>query len=386
MHIGIDARIYGTRHRGIGRYVEQLIIALLKRDDNNRYTIFTLPETMEKIPNAGGKCTVLSVDCAWYGIAEQIKLPGIIKKSKVQYMYFPHFNVPYACPVPYVVTIHDLIAYHFPDERATTLAPWKYNLKVKAMRVLMRRALRRSLHNTAVSHYTKRDIMKHFSVPEQRISVVYPGVETFLLGTERYANTPQFQTHLTDTYGVRPPYILYVGSAYPHKNLETLIDAYTLVRAEYGRNWQLVLAGRHDAFYERIRSYVAHTIPDPDIQKDIVFTNEVRDNDLDGLYRGAKLFVFPSRYEGFGLPLLEAAARGIPVVAAKNTSIPEVMSDAAYYVDAENAAFIAHGLDIVGGSAALQQELSEKGIVRSKQFSWNQTAQEISRIFETYMQ
>ena len=385
MNIGIDARMYGIQHRGIGRYTECLISNLSKLDSNNRYTLFMLPEAAKNVELDKGKFTIIPIDVRWYTLKEHLIMPQIIKKSRVDIMHWAHLNVSYWCPVPYVVTIHDLIVFHFPDTRASNLPKWQYKLKIRAHDYVLKNAVKKAKKIIAVSDFTKRDIVRHLGVAQEKIKVTQLGVDKMILGTNILRNTPQFEKYLFDKFKIRKQYLLYVGSAYPHKNLESLISAYVVLRADYKRNWQLVLVGRIDSFYERLQKYAKEHVKEKEILDDIIFTGEVVDKELDGLYRGAKLFVFPSYYEGFGLPPLEAASRGIPVVCAKSSSLPEVLSDAAHYFDPKDIKQIASALDLVGGSLKLQDELSGRGIARAKQFSWQKTAQETLDVYNSVL-
>ncbi|MEK7188900.1 MAG: glycosyltransferase family 1 protein [Patescibacteria group bacterium] len=385
MRIGIDCRLYGTRHRGIGRYAEELVLALAKRSDGHRYTLFVAGEVADALSLDPSRFTVVRADVPHYGIAEHLAMPGLIRRARVDLMHFTHFNVPYWCPAPYIVTIHDLIAFHFPHERATTLPLWQYRLKVRGFNRVLRNAVKKARAVIAVSEFVKRDMVRHLGVPEEKVAVVHLGVEQMLLGTDVMRNTPQFDRLLSETFGIAKQYLLYVGSAYPHKNLEKLIDAYALLRARHGRNWQLVLAGRTDAFYERVRAYADSRLAESDVRSDVIFTGEVSESMLDGLYRSAKCFVFPSRYEGFGLPALEAAARGVSVVCAKAGSLPEVMADAAEYVDPESSQDIADTISRVAGSHKVADALASLGRERAKRFTWEKTAQHTVDVYNRIM-
>lgn len=377
MHIGIDARIYGTFHRGIGRYTEELIRCLGKIQNDNRYTLFMRSEDARKCDFDKAKFKIVIADVPHYSIKEHIAMPRIIRKSRVDIMHFTHLNVPFWCPVPYVVTIHDLIIYHFPTSRATNLPLWKYKIKLIGYRAVLKNAVKKAKKIIAVSEFTKRDIVRNLGADETKIEVVYLGSDKMLKGTEKMRNTEQFSRFLEEKYGISKQYILYVGSAYPHKNLINLIGAHKLLKEKYQRNWQLVLVGREDEFYKKIKSYAD--------DKDIIFTGDVLQRELDGLYRGAKVFVMPSLYEGFGLPLLEAATRYVPVACSKTASLPEVMSDSALYFDPKNIESMANVIDKIGGSHLIQGELATKGFERAKLFSWEKAAQKTVDVYSSIM-
>jgi len=381
MHIGIDARMYGPYHRGIGRYVQCLIEGLAKIDDGHRYTLFMGSNAAASFVPPSGKFKAVKADVPWYSLREHWVMPRLVKRSKVDIMHWPHINVPYFCPVPYAVTVHDLIVWHFPDTRATTLPNWQYRLKLAAYRQVLQRAVNKSKSIITVSNFTKRDIVRHLKIDPKRIAVTYLGAEKMVLGTERLPNSPAFTDYLNSTFNIKKPYLLYVGSAYPHKNLEKLLEAFKLLRVKFNRNWQLVLAGRKDYFYKKLEEG-AGVAMSPELAAGVIFTGQVSERDLDGLYRGARFLVFPSLYEGFGLPPLEAMARGVPVVAAKTASIPEILSDAACYFNPEDIVNMAEIMDLVGGSRQVQDELTRKGYERVKNFSWEKTVKETSAIYE----
>lgn len=374
--------MYGIHNRGIGRYIERLIENLAKLDDNNRYTLFMAADGAANFKLASGKFKILLADIPWYSLAEQIKMPLLIKKSGVELMHFPHINAPYFCPVPYVLTVHDLVVWHFPSSRATTLPAWQYKLKLRAHHFILKNSLKKAQHIITVSQFTKRDVIRHLKIDEKKIAVIYPGADKMLLGTEKMPNSEAFNQYLSVTFGINKSYLLYVGSSYPHKNLERLIRAFALLRQTYNRHWQLVLVGREDYFYKQLKDFIGRAVPNEAIRQDIVLTGQASDKDLDGLYRGAKLFVFPSLYEGFGLPPLEAASRGLAVVAGKAGAVPEVMADAAYYFDPENIENMAQAIDVAGGSRQIQDSLAQKGFERAEQFSWLKMAKNISAVYE----
>lgn len=385
MHIGLDARMYGIQHRGIGRYVQRLLEHLAKLDDNHRYTLFMGSDTAASFRLPGGKFKVVKADVPWYSLREHLAMPRLVRASRVDIMHWPHINVPYWCPVPYAVTVHDLIVWHWPDSRATTLPAWQYQIKLWAYRRILRRAAAGARVIMAVSNFTKRDLVRQLGLDEPKIRVIYPGTDKMVLGTAQLANPASFVDYLQKSFGIRRPYLLYVGSAYPHKNLENLCRAFAQLRFKYNRYWQLVLVGREDYFYKNLKAWLAANVPDLVIGDDIVFTGQVSDKDLDGLYRSARLFVFPSLYEGFGLPPLEAAARGRPVAASYAASLPEVLADAVYYFDPHSADNMAQAIDTAGGLASLREELSGKGLERAQHFSWEKMAKETVAVYESFV-
>lgn len=366
MRIGIDARFFGPSvGTGIGRYTQQLIEGLERIDQMNEYIVFLRDENFDLYQPASPRFTKQRAPWRWYSRGEQLQFPRAIRRAKVDFMHYLHFNVPLLTPRPYIVTIHDLILSKYPTIRASTLEPVKYWLKQLAYRVVIRNAVRRSEKVIAVTNHTKQDIVSHFGYPEDRIVVTYEGFD-------------KPRAHSNAQADIEAPYLICVGNAYPHKNLERLVDAVALLRSR-GRKELLVLVGRDDFFYQRLRAYVREKKADAFVH----FTGYVDDEVLDGLYRRAALCVFPSHYEGFGLPGLEAMARGIPVAAARASCLPEVYGDAAVFFDPDDvndmAGIIARGLS----DEALRDGLRRRGYERLKRYSWSTMAEQTLAVYTT---
>lgn len=319
MRIGIDARLYGPKQGGLGRYLQQLILHLEKLPANAEFVIFLRRDNWEEYQPAAPNFRKILADVPWYGVAEQIKLPGIIKKEKVDLMHFPHWNVPLFYRQPFVVTIHDLLLLHYPTRRASALGPFRYWFKNKAFRAVLDHAAKKARHILTVSEFSKNDIIATLRIPPEKISVAYPAP----LPLAENKNPP-----LPAKYGIVKPYILYVGVAYPHKNLEGLLKAWKLLEKKYGQNYQLVLVGNHNYFYQKLKVFSLRSSI-----SNVVFAGFVPDHELPALYRGASLYVMPSFYEGFALPALEAMAAGLPVAASNRTCLPEILQSAALYFD-----------------------------------------------------
>lgn len=379
MHIGIDARFCGFRQRGIGRYLEKLIEGLSRLGNDHRYTLFSNKESA--LPRAldRGKFRITEVNLPWYSYKEQLRFPFILQKSRIDLMHWPNFNVPIFCPVPFVVTIHDLVGYHYPNWRATALPGWRYKFKHQCFLFVLKRAIKSARKIITVSQFTQRDLARHFALSARKIQVVYLAAEKMLLETATLPNPPAFENFISQTFGINSPFFLYVGSFYPHKNLSVLLAAWQILRRDWQRDWQLALVGRKDFFFERLH---AAANLDKYTRPSIIFTGEVSDKILDGLYRSARAFVSPSYGEGFGLPALEAASRGLPVLAARAGALPEILGEAAYYFNPGSASALASAMNAVGGSAKIQTRLAQAGFERLKHFDWDKTARETVQVYE----
>lgn len=394
--IGIDARFFGPRQKGLGRYVQKLVEELeqlLSRSPsagpgNNfllpkpgpqpeskayEFIIFLRRENWSEYQPTNPNFKKVLADYKWYSWSEQIFLPWKIWQEKIDLMHFPHFNLPIFCPTKFIVTIHDLVLKKFPTRRASALGPLCYWLKNLAYRLVIWLAIKRAKKIIAVSNYTKEDILRYFKVKPEKIEVIYEaGLEVKMSNTR--CPTPNKCPMLK--FKISKPYLLYVGNAYPHKNLERLILAFQRLIENYQMNYQLVLVGQIDYFYKRLQKNISS------FQK-IIFTDFVSDQELDNLYRNAALYVFPSLGEGFGLPPLEAMARRLPVVCSQATCLPEILGPAAVYFNPLDINEIAEKIKLVLEDKSLQEDLIKKGLEQIKKYNWSKMAKETLETYQT---
>ena len=365
MKIIIDARLYGSSHGGIGRYIEELIKNLEKTDSNNLYVIILAKNNFDEYIPRNRNFKKILADYKIYGFKEQFFLPGLINKHKPDLVHFPHFNAPLFFGGRFVVTIHDLIISHHPTTRASTLDPFTYWLKILLYRLVISHAVKKSWKIVTVSQYTKKDIMDHFKTDPEKISVIYEG-----------ADLPKTieNKKVLEELGITKDFLLYVGSAYPHKNLENLILAFQKMNSDC----QLVLVGKKNRFYQELED----NIPD-NLKSRIILTDYLPDEKLASLYQSAKLYVFPSLIEGFGLPPLEAQSYGLPVVSSNATCLPEILGESAMYFNPNNIEDMAGKMDLVLKDESLRQELREKGYGNLKRFSWKKTALQTLEIYSS---
>ena len=372
MTIGIDTRLYGAKHGGIGRYAQELIINLLKIDQKNQYVFFVynnqdrrdiacnVSATQPRFVHAPYRC---------YSLAEQVLMAQTIKKAKIDLMHFPHFNAPLVYNAPFIATIHDLIIHHFPDDRATTLPRWLYQIKLWGYKKVVKHAILKAKTIIAPSEFTKKDILRFYNINPDKIKVVYEGVDLNL----KLKKNLKFKIK---------NYLLYVGSAYPHKNLEKLIEAFAILRQKYKlTDLKLVFVGKIDYFYNQLKKYIISQYPNIPISN-IIFYGYASDQELAGLYQNASLYVFPSLHEGFGLPPLEAMSFGLPIAASCAASIPEICGQAALYFKPADAADIAEKIYQVYNNKELIAQLRQKGFEQIKKYSWRKMAKEILEVYE----
>lgn len=377
MRIGIDARMIGSGS-GLGRYLQQLVFNLTELDNKNEYILFLRDQNHRSsfasyllLPNY----KIVTVNIPWYSWAEQVKLPSIIKREKVDLMHFPHWNVPLFYPDPFVVTIHDLIMFHYPRPRATTLGPVKFWAKDQAHRLVVRHAVESAEHILVPSEFTKQDVHKTLRVPLVKMTVAYQAPFTGKAkGTVAPAMGQPAESFLAE-YHINRPYLLYVGAAYPHKNLAGLLKAWKIFVQKYGNDYQLVLVGKEDYFYRRFKDHLARGSCPP------LFTGFVPDDKLSWLYQQADLYVAPSLYEGFGLPPLEAMAQGVPVVASNRTCLPEVLGGAALYFDPTNYEQMAAAIYLGLTDENIRLTLKEKARAQLRRYSSERLVKETLAVY-----
>ncbi len=359
MHIVIDARLASPEQGGIGRYISELISQLTHQDRTNKYSLLLRHNNWDSVKNLPANFQKVLADIPWYSWREQVLLPSLLHSLQPDLVHFPHWNLPLTFRGRFVVTIHDLILLHFPSRQASTLGPLRYYLKNLAFRRVLRHAVNNAAHIICPSEFTRQDIHTSFRIPLKKISVTALGVTSLPTATTTPAATVK-------KYGISKPYALYVGVAYPHKNLSGLLAAWQTYQRLHGKNHQLVLVGRRNYFYEQLFKQHAEMF----VNGSVIFTDFVPDIDLPALYQGAKLYVFPSLYEGFGLPPLEAMQYGVPVLSSNRTCLPEVLQGGATYVDPTDPAAFATALHRALTDNQLRSTLIKNGYELYPHYSW----------------
>jgi glycosyltransferase involved in cell wall biosynthesis len=394
MRIGIDARFYGPLGKGLGRYTQKLIENLEKVDLKDQYVIFLRKENFDLYQPKNPHFSKVLADYPWYSVTEQILMPVKIRRSKVSLMHFPHFNVPIFYKGKFVVTIHDLILLQFPTIKATTLSPLMYSIKQAGYKFVIRHAVKRAKKVITVSNYTKKELIKYFGLDPDKIVVTYEACDTSHNSEfPPTADQPQAgriqNSEPLKKFGISKSYLLYIGNAYPHKNLEGLLLAFKKLIKEYKLDLQLVLVGKEDYFFRKLKEKVkklnlpAYGWSAEGGKSPVVFPGFVSDEGLQVLYRNALLYVFPSFCEGFGLPPLEAQAQGLPVVASNSSSLPEILEDTVEYFNPHKIDEMAKVIAKVVNNEGLRNKLKEKGLEHVKKFSWEKCARETLKAYKS---
>ncbi|MEK7160848.1 MAG: glycosyltransferase family 1 protein [Patescibacteria group bacterium] len=375
MLIGIDARFFGPKAKGLGRYTQKLIEELEQTDKQNDYLVFLRRVNFNEYQPQNPRFKKVWADYRWYSLGEQLFFPWQLYRHRIDLMHFTHFNVPIFYRRPLVLTIHDLILQRWPTRKDNFLNRVKYFFKSLGYKIVIRSALARAQKIIAVSRFVKGDIVKSFGVVEERIAVIYEGAPEIANRQALIANR-----EILEKYKIHKPYLLYVGNAYPHKNLARLAEAFKILRSGQHPDLQLVFAGGDDYFYQKLKKENCDS-GGVCFGGGVIFAGFVPEEELRNFYANASLYVFPSLCEGFGLPPLEAMAQGVAVVTSCATCLPEILGQAVHYFDGENPVDMAAKINEVLTDEALRQQLIRQGFEQIKKYSWRQMAEETQKIY-----
>lgn len=353
MRIIIDTQTTLGKKSGFGFYVENLVNNLKKVDSKNEYFFV----------NSGWKGRMSTPKrFRW----DQHKLVGKARKLKADVVHQPCFSVPIFGNFKKVVTIHDLIPIKFPKNLGfasrmffTKFMPFTYRYADKII---------------AISESTKKDLVEILGIDEKKIRVIYEAAsENF-----QVIDDMDKIVEIKKKYKITGPYILNVGTLEPRKNLELLVRVFASVIKDDSLEHRLVLVGKKGWGYEKLFKL----IKDLNIEDRVIWTDYVEDDDLPYIYNGASLFAFPSLYEGFGLPILEAMKCGVPVISSNTSSMPEIVSDAGILIDPKDEKKWVKEIGEVLNNDVVQVKLREKGLEQAKKFSWEKCARETLEVYE----
>jgi len=368
MRICLDLSPAVHQHAGLGRYAQELLLALAVTDGQNEYVVFynnpaaaRVDPTLERFPKI---TTPLSYK-PWRlsaMLAHFTRIPQDPLFPGVDLFHATDHLLPYFRRIKSVFTLHDLI-FLFHPETHKPLNRWFLTL-------MMPRFLRAADAVIAVSECTKRDAIRFYRIPEEKISVIYEGVNPRFRPAD-----PETIAAVRARYNLPEHFILYVGTIEPRKNLTALLEAFHHLLATH--DLRLVIVGKkgwlYEGFFRRLREL--------GLGDRVIFTGYVPDEDLPAIYSAADLFVFPSLYEGFGLPVLEAMACGTPVICSNTSSLPEVAGDAAFLVDPTDVCSLAGAMEQALTDEHLRSELMAKGLERARWFTWEKAAAKTLEVY-----
>jgi glycosyltransferase involved in cell wall biosynthesis len=367
MRIAIDVR--KINDFGIGTYLRNLIRHLPNLDTDNEYHLLCYRRDEELLRSLSTSFELAFVKAQNYSLSEHITIPLRLRKIRANLYHAPHYVLPYNTPCRSVVTIHDVIHLLFPQYLPSRFA-------VHYAKHMIGRALDKAELVMTVSKASKRDLLGFFDVPETKIRVIPNGIDPAMT----LALDPTELDRIKQRFQLHGRTALFVGNIKPHKNVERVIRAFAKLREDpQFSDLTLIVVGDEISKYPSLR----RTVERNHVRANVRFFGFVPERTLVGLYRAADVFVFPSLYEGFGLPPLEAMANGTPVVTSKISSLPEVVGDAALTVDPYNVDEIAEAMKSVLVDEALRNRLTELGRAQAKRFVWQDA---VSQIHATYLE
>jgi glycosyltransferase involved in cell wall biosynthesis len=358
---------------GVGTYIRNVVRTLARLDRDGEYFLIGSPERVAECGTLPPNFHAVALDGRDNTLKGTLDFRAIVRRLDCDVVHIPHlYWIPRGLGCPYILTVHDLLEHMYGSRDASSL---RRSLHF----YLTRRVLRKAARVIAVSQFTKNEIEKLLAVPDARIEVVYNAIdERFLHGHATEAD----RELIARRYQVNHPFILYAGAIRPHKNVVRIIEAFSSLKSELQKEQQfsdlkLIIIGDDLSSHPRLRRTVVRS----GVQNDVRFLGFVPIEVLRIFYDVAKIFVFPSLYEGFGLPPLEAMAHGTPVVASNTSSLPEVVGNAALLVNPENVFEIRRGLQRALLDPVLRERMKQRGYEQAQRFSWTSS---VSRILEIY--
>jgi len=379
MKIGIEARMLGAENtRGLGRYIQELVTAMLEIAPEHEYTLVTRRADHALASHPGIRTVV--ADIPWYTPREQWEMPAVLYSLKADVIHIPHWNVPMGYGGPLVATIHDLILMHQSASANASTRPWPVRaFKRLGYRLTLRHAVTTAKKICVPTEFVKRDMLSFFPKTSSKIVVTGEGISDlnskFKIHLRPELRSRENSKSFDGSDVDRGPwnvdrFLLYVGSAYPHKRLDLLLDGWDELSKTYP-DMRLVVAGEMDAFMERTKRYA-----EDKKLSGVTFLGRVSDQDLSGLYQNALAFVFPSSFEGFGLPPLEALDHGCPVVSSDAACMPEVLgkNGVVYFKSGSHDGIIQAIKTVVDNSVRFKQKVLDAQPELRARHSWKKAA------------
>lgn len=371
MHIGIDAHAIGARQGGNETYIRNLIRALAEVDGANRYTIYLANARAAdewrngwatRFPNFDVRLLLPPTPV----VRVPVWLAFELRRRPVDVLHVQYTAPPF-CAAPVVVTIHDLAFEHLPETFTRRGA--------MQLKLTVRRTARQAARVATVSEFSRQDLLRTYRLPPEKVVVTYNGIEPHF--TPEPQTTDEAAT-VRQQFNIARDYLLAVGSLQPRKNLVRLIRAYARLRRDNESFApQLVIVGRKLWLADEVFAEVKQQ----PWAKDVILTGYVSDEDLPALYRHAAAFVYPSLFEGFGLPPLEAMACGTPVVTSNTSSLPEVVGNAALLIDPYDEPALTRALLQIMNDQPLRARLREQGIIQARRFTWRTAAEQTLQLY-----
>ncbi len=364
--IGIDAR--KLKDFGIGSYIRHLLGAIGQSPESQayRFRVYVRRADRDRLPDLPSHFDVAHDESPGYSLAEMTGFAWTLLRDRLDLFHATHYVLPPLWKSRAVVTIHDIIHLLYPQFLPNRAAHFY-------ARLMIRRALHRADRIITVSYNSKRDLVDYFGVPGSRTEVIYNGVSAQF----RPDVPAEERRRVVEKYGLQTPYLLFLGGEKPHKNVQNVVRAFAEARRSRSLPHALVLAGPLPKSTGRLETLVSAL----DLAEQVFRPGIVAEEDLPGLYASADAFLYPTLYEGFGLPVVEAMACGTPVLTSSTSALREIAGGYAYLVDPMDVDAIAAGIVLLSTDDKVRADLTELGKKRALDFSWEKAAE---RTLEVY--
>jgi glycosyltransferase involved in cell wall biosynthesis len=364
--IGVDAR--KLRDFGIGTYIRHLLEAIGRREESRRYRfrIYVRKADREVMTAPPDHFEIVTEDSPGYSLSELTRFAWRLWRDRLDLFHATHYVLPPLWKSRAVVTIHDIIHVLYPQFLPSRGAHFY-------ARLMIRRSLERADRIITVSYNSKRDLTDYFRVPSRRIEVIYNGVSPLF----RPDVSLQQREQVALKYRLPSPYLLFLGGEKPHKNVQNVLRAFAQARRKRELPHALVLAGPMPKNRARLDALISAL----DIQASVFETGVVEEQDLPGLYAGADAFLYPTLYEGFGLPVVEAMACGTPVLTSATSALQEIAGGYAYLVDPMDVDAITGGIVVLTTDSKVREDFRELGRKRALDFNWDKAAEKTLEVY-----
>ena len=368
MRIGIEAqRLFRPHKHGMDRVAMELIKNLQILDTFNEYFIFVKPDTDNEVVSSTENFNIIEVPGDFYPFWEQVELPKIVKEYNCDILHCTSNTAPLSIKIPIITTLHDII---YTEGNVVQLLFNKSSFYQKFGNLYRRFIVSSVVQNSrillTVSNFERNNILKFFNLKNEKIKTVYNGV------SEKFTSSqdPNFIAQVKLKYQLPENYFFHIANKDPRKNTVKVLEAFSQYVSKNTPNTSLLLVGCNDADLKNMLKKLKIR----NLYKYIILTGYVLDKELPVLYQSSKLFLFPSKREGFGIPILEAMASGIPVITSNTSSMPEVAGNAAHLINPNSAEEICEGMEKIQSNEDYKNQLIESGLKQSKLFSWDNTA------------
>ena len=367
--IAIDAR-FASDGSGLGRYARKMLEYVLKFGEEYDFTVIVNKGEESCVDFGYGNYDVVGVPYLHYSFGEQIGYWWYLNRQNFDLVHFTNFNHPILYRGRFVVTIHDLTLMFFPGRvRRVWLGSW---IVQYAYRLTMKSAARNSTRVVAITEFTKKDILKYLGGNEEKIKVIYEAADEKI----KKVTDEEFKRKVKIKYGINRPFYFFLSNLRVHKNIERMVKAFEKIRDE-GIEAQLVIIGKPDPRYPE----AVEAVEKSKYFKDIVRPGFVPDDEVAVFYTDALAFVYPTLYEGFGLPGLEAMSCDLPVIASEASCLPEVLGRGVLYFDPYNVAEMADAMKKIYTDKNLRKKLIEAGRKQFNKYSWEKMGREMVELY-----